>query len=155
DYKSYVELNYAPNTSNHNLIALRGLFDYAGMSDVSSSIKIKNLANQNDTKWVERTDVQKLYHEIEIHSKWNDARKAMNRAIVTILVNCGLRVAELSDLKRSDVLPELGLINVRNGKGNKFRRVPFGEKTSNIIGEWLTYHDGESDYLFYSQRSPQ
>lgn len=155
DYKFYIEKKFAPSTSNHNLIALRGLFEFVGMDDIAKSIKLKAVANQNETKWLDRSDINKLLHEIEIHPKWNVQRKAMNYAIMALLVNCGLRVAEVVDLRIDDVSFDSGLITVRNGKGNKYRRVPFGEKTTNIINEWVSYHKGQSEYLFYSQRSPR
>lgn len=155
DFKSWIENKFAPTTSNHNLIALKGLFEYAGLNDIASAIKLKSIAAQNETKWLERDEINKLFHAIEVHSKWKDDRKSLNRAIVAVLVNCGLRVAELVDLKRDDILLEAGLINVRNGKGNKARRVPFGDKTRSILNEWLAYHNGTSAFLFYSQRAPQ
>lgn len=71
------------------------------------------------------------------------------------MVNCGLRVAEVADLKVIDILLDSGLLIVRSGKGDKYRHVPLGIKTRTILQAWLNHHGGVSPYLFYSQRDPQ
>lgn len=50
---------------------------------------------------------------------------ARNRAMLEILYSSGLRVSELTELKRANVYPDLGFLRVV-GKGNKERLVPIG-----------------------------
>jgi site-specific recombinase XerD len=169
DFKSYLESRIdrrtgkqlAPNTINQNLIALKSLFLFAKRNGVNfrsepiSAIKLKSIASQNDIRWLTRQEVNQIMHAIDVLERTGEKRKALYKAIVAILVNCGLRVEELSDLRLSDVVLDSGLVIVRSGKGGKYRHVPFSVKTRDILEKWLDHHGGKSPYLFYSQRSSQ
>lgn len=171
DFKAFLESRISrktgkplsPNTINQNLIALKSLFTYLKgqgvtfRSDPISAITLKPIASQNDYRWLTRQEVNQILHEIEMLKRTGEKRKSMYKAVVAILVNCGLRVEELSDLLLTDVLLESGLVIVRKGKGEKYRHVPFSVKTREILQRWLAYHEGadRSPYLFYSQRSQQ
>lgn len=171
DFKAFLESRISrktgkplsPNTINQNLIALKSLFTYLKSkgvtfrSDPISAIKLKPIASQNDYRWLTRQEVNQILHEIEMLKRTGEKRKSMYKAVVAILVNCGLRVEELSDLLLTDVLLESGLVIVRKGKGEKYRHVPFSVKTREILQRWLAHHEGvvRSPYLFYSQRSQQ
>jgi integrase/recombinase XerC len=169
DFKSFLETRVSrktgkplsPYTINQNLIALKSLLLYlkgTGVnfrSDPISAIKLKPVASQNDYRWLTRQEVNQILHAIEMMEHTSEKRKAMYKAIVTIFVNCGLRVEELSDLLLTDVLLDSGLIVVRSGKGDKYRHVPFSVKTRDILQRWLVHHGGKSPYFFYSQRGPK
>lgn len=156
DYKQYVESRYKPATSNNRLIILKGLLEqHTGgfKANPIPAIQLKAVATQNATKWLERDDIPKLFHAIDIMARTSDNRKTMYRAIIGILVNCGLRVSEIVALKVKHVDTKGGLLFV-NGKGNKSRTVPYGDKTRELLNEWLDVHNG-GEYLFYSQRTLQ
>ncbi|GIO38835.1 tyrosine recombinase XerC [Paenibacillus antibioticophila] len=169
DFKSFLESKVdaktkrqlAPTTVNHYLIALRSFLLFARgrgvvfKSDPVAAIKLKVIANQNETKWLTNEEIAKISHVIELLKHAGEKRKALYKAIFAILVNCGLRVAEVADLKVSDVLLDSGLLIVRSGKGKKYRHVPLGVKTRAIIQAWLDHHNGHSPHLFYSQRDPK
>lgn len=161
DYKAFLELKYKPATSNQALIALKNLLEYGeskGVQFVTSplpSIKLKAVAQQNETKWLERSDIPKLFHAIDVMKRTSSVRRAMYRAIVGVLVNCGLRVSEVVALKVDDVNMRGKMIYVRSGKGDKYRKVPFGAKTAMLFNEWLSVHDNENEFMFYTERSPQ
>ncbi|WP_080832411.1 tyrosine-type recombinase/integrase [Cohnella massiliensis] len=150
---------FAPATINQNLIALRTLLVFAGTlgvqfrSDPISAIKLIPVAKQNETRWLNQDEVAKIFHAIELLKRTSDKRKALYKAVVSVLVNCGLRVDEAANLMLTDVILQSGLIVVRSGKGGKYRHVPFKQKTKNTLERWLSYHDRKSPYLFYSQRS--
>lgn len=169
DFKSFLESKVdaktkrqlAPTTVNHYLIALRSFLLYArGLgvqykSDPVPAIKLKLIANQNETRWLTNDEVMKISHIIELLSFAGEKRKTLYKAVFAILVNCGLRVSEVACLKIADVLLDSGLMIVRSGKGGKFRHVPLGVKTRTIVQAWLNHHEGASPYLFYSQREPR
>ncbi|WP_080837063.1 tyrosine-type recombinase/integrase [Cohnella massiliensis] len=169
DFKSFLESRtdrrtgkqLAPNTINQNLIALKSLFVFVKgkgvnfRSDPISAIKLKPIASQNDYRWLTRHEVNQILHAIEMLERTGEKRKAMYKAVVAVLVNCGLRVEELSGLRLTDVVMDSGLIVVRSGKGGKYRHVPFNVKTRDILQKWLAHHGGNSPFLFYSQRSQQ
>ncbi len=60
-----------------------------------------------------------------------------DRLIVELLYASGLRVSELADLELRHVDLEERMLLVR-GKGDKERRVPFGNAARAAIGNWLT-----------------
>lgn len=169
DFKSFLESRtdrrtgkkLAPNTINQNLIALKSLFVFLksnGLnfrSDPISAIKLIPIASQNDYRWLKRQEVNHILHAIEMLKRTGEKRKAMYKAVVIILVNCGLRVEELSELMLVDVVLDSGFLVVRSGKGGKYRHVPFNSKTRDILKLWLAHHGGVSPFLFYSQRSQQ
>ena len=78
---------------------------------------------------------------------------ARNRAIITILLQSGLRNSELRALTLSDLDFERGTITVRHGKGDKSRLAPFPALSREAVKEYLTsgYRPSdapESAYLF-------
>ena len=81
-----------------------------------------------------------------------------NLAIIEMLYSCGLRVSELSNLKISNLALEQEFICVF-GKGDKQRLVPIGERSIDIVKDWINdrmemdnVKDNERDYLFLSNR---
>ena len=63
---------------------------------------------------------------------------ARNRAIITILLQSGLRNSELRALTLSDLDFERGTITVRHGKGDKSRLAPFPALSREAVKEYLT-----------------
>jgi integrase/recombinase XerD len=58
-----------------------------------------------------------------------------DKLIIYILIDCGLRVSELINLKLSDVGDSYLII--RHGKGDKARQVPFGDTTGKHLRRYL------------------
>lgn len=59
-----------------------------------------------------------------------------NRAMLEALYACGLRVSELTELKKSNVFLDIGFLKVI-GKNNKERMVPLGEVAAKYISLYL------------------
>lgn len=80
-----------------------------------------------------------------------------NRAILETLYSCGLRVSELTNLKRSELYMEEGFIKVE-GKGSKQRLVPISPKAIHEIRLYfidrnqIKIKKSYEDYLFLSRR---
>jgi len=81
-----------------------------------------------------------------------------NKAMLETLYSSGLRVSELTGLKKSNLHTELGLLRV-TGKGNKERLVPIGSiaiKQIRIYEEAYRCHlnikPGHEDFLFLNRR---
>ncbi|MCL2073803.1 MAG: site-specific tyrosine recombinase XerD [Marinilabiliaceae bacterium] len=66
----------------------------------------------------------------------NKAEGQRNKAIIETLFGCGIRVSELINIKISNMFLDMGFIKVE-GKGNKERFVPIGEKAINEINIYL------------------
>lgn len=65
---------------------------------------------------------------------WWDFR---DRAIISLMRDTGMRVTEASMLKVADVDTIERLITITASKNNKYRRVPFTERTARFIGMYL------------------
>lgn len=146
----------AKSTVNRKIQSLRTLYAILREQGVIESnptekVKSKKVAKQNETKWLDREQVRSIFKAID-NAKQGESKTAQQRAIISILVNCGLRVQELCDIKMNDIDWEAGLLSV-NGKGGKFRRVPFNSGTKRNIMKWLQYRNIDGEYLFNTERS--
>lgn len=80
---------------------------------------------------------------------------ARNRAIITLLIQSGMRNSELRALTLADLDFERGVITVRHGKGDKARTVSFPDLSQEAVKEYLTTECRPADatpddYLFGS-----
>lgn len=88
-----------------------------------------------------------------------DPIKIRNRLIVSIFLDCGLRLSELVGLKISDV-HQSDRYFIVSGKGNKQRLVPFGEVVEFHLREYLSwrlkqqYRNTVSDALIIKVSTP-
>ena len=72
-----------------------------------------------------------------------------NRAIVAVLLFCGLRRAEVAGLATSDVDLRSGWLKVRNGKGGRPRSVPLVREVGDALRDWLEFRPAvDHDCLF-------
>ncbi|PZX54715.1 integrase/recombinase XerD [Algoriphagus ratkowskyi] len=81
-----------------------------------------------------------------------------NRAILEMLYSSGLRVSELTELKKGQVFEDVGFLRVI-GKGNKERLVPIGKdalKYLNIYKDEVRVHQaiakGHEEFVFLNRR---
>ncbi len=75
-----------------------------------------------------------------------------NKAIVSVFLDTGLRVAELTNLSVDDVNMDDGSILVKRGKGNKQRMVRVGTKAQKALWKYMTiYRHGNTDRLFINR----
>ncbi|PWS29000.1 site-specific tyrosine recombinase XerD [Pedobacter yonginense] len=80
-----------------------------------------------------------------------------NKAIIEVLYGCGLRVTELTELKISNLYPQIEFIKVL-GKGNKERLVPIGGVALKFIDLYLkevrvhmNIKKGNEDFIFLNR----
>lgn len=63
-----------------------------------------------------------------------------NRACLTTIYACGLRISEAINLQLPDIHSSRGLIHVRNGKGSKDRYVPLPPRTLHMLRSFWKSH---------------
>ncbi|MFD2287754.1 site-specific tyrosine recombinase XerD [Pedobacter petrophilus] len=80
-----------------------------------------------------------------------------NKAILEVLYGCGLRVTELTELKISNLFPQIEFIKVI-GKGNKERLVPIGSVALKLLDLYMnqvrvhmTIKKGNEDFIFLNR----
>ena len=92
--------------------------------------------------------------EAEINRLLRSASKSRNplrdSAIMSVLLDSGLRASELSDLRLADVRLSERTALVRCGKGGKTRTVAFGRSSAQALWQYLRQeeHRDAEDYLF-------
>jgi integrase len=90
----------------------------------------------------------------EVRKLVKAAPRLRNALIIKLLYSTGVRRDELASIKLDDINSEDRIIDIREGKGNKFRRVPYPQSLDRIMRMWVgRYRDGhpnakESEYLF-------
>ncbi len=60
-----------------------------------------------------------------------------NRALITVMYRCGLRVSEALDLRASEVNPANGTVHVLRGKGGKARVVGLDDGGMALLQRWM------------------
>jgi site-specific recombinase XerD len=71
-----------------------------------------------------------------------------NRAIIAVLLFCGLRRQELVNLKLSDIDLRSRWLKVRRGKGGKGRSIPLAPEAAEAIKDWLEFRpEVDHEYL--------
>jgi integrase/recombinase XerC len=91
------------------------------------------------------------------HWGWRDIR---NLALFSLLLDSGLRVSEVVNVRLVDLDLKGGIVFVNKGKGSKQREAPFGLRVRGDLNLWLSWRkkilmaegDPGRDYLFLSHR---
>lgn len=73
-----------------------------------------------------------------------------HRAIICLMFDCGLRVGEVINLKISDIDQSNMLLNIRQGKGRKDRKVKFTSVLYSVLMDYYNEYLPE-EYLFNGQ----
>lgn len=160
-YRIYLEKQGAkPATINRRLQALRTFFAFLQKKGIvnanpASEVKTKSIAKQNETKWLERYQVKAIFEAIDRQERSSEYRSILQRVILSVLVNCGLRVQELCDLKLDDLDFDRGIMVVYSGKGAKYRQVPLNKATERALRKWFIHRKTDGEYVFHSERSPK
>ncbi len=75
------------------------------------------------------------------------AQGIRNRALLGVLLDTGVRLSEVANIRLKDVFIEDRLMIVR-GKGSKTRHVPFGLGTQEYLEEWLEIRPSDMETIF-------
>jgi len=132
--------------------ALRTFFSWLEREGLIPESPFKNLKNPKvDKKVIKALTPDEVKRLLKVCSG-KTALDARNKAIVCILLDCGLRVSELASLTLDDVSPDTGVITVRYGKGGKQRLVHMGEQTQKVLWRYVSiFRRGKSDQLFLNR----
>ena len=155
EYRRYLlNLKLSPATVNQRLAALKALFRWArrkglvesNPTEVVNGVRKPKLA----PKWLSKAEERRLLRAVQRSGNKRDT------ALITFMLNTGLRVGEVATLTLGDV--ELGerkgAVHVRAGKGVKARTVPLNAEVRRALREYLAVRSGDADDapLFLGQR---
>ncbi len=166
-----VRAKLKPSSINANLAALRALGTFiseqTNSADPSAKLRGIETTRQHAPKSLTRQELFKLQRALD-HRRAHAERSGhalewvvRDEAVIALLLNTGLRVAELCSLDVGDVIVNSrgGRVIVRNGKGRKQRDVPLNANVRSSLRLWLAERERiavtDPDALFltkYHQR---
>jgi integrase/recombinase XerD len=128
--------------------ALKSLFSYlveAGLWDYNPVNQIRRISIKHRERALpSREAIDKLLHA-HTYRKCDDNRFKM---VVTLLLDCGLRISEAASIRKADIDFSQSEIKVM-GKGGKERTVPISPITAQLLNAYIA-QDGRSEWLFPS-----
>jgi len=154
-----LERGNSPQTRNTRLAAIHAFFRFVAFREPSCTALAQQIM-AFPMKRFKRKEVQFLTHaEMEEllaapgTKTWLGRR---DRTLLLVALQTGLRVAELANLRRQDVVLETGPHIRCFGKGRKERCTPLRKESVEALRAWLKEHDcPPSGFLFPNTRGGQ
>lgn len=139
----------APTTKMRKIASIKHFFNY--LFEVREIIKVNpTLKLKPPKKPVRNPSYLSLDESVVLINSVNGNHKTRDLAILTIFLNCGLRVEEIVKIKISDIK---GSILTVKGKGNKEREVPLNEMCITAINNYVDERESvDNDTLFITER---
>ena len=146
----------SPRTRNARLSAIHSMFHFAALRHPEHAALIARVIAV-PTKRFDRAIVSYLTaEEVDAllaapdRSRWIGRR---DHALITLAIQTGLRVTELTSLSCQDVHLGTGANVKTSGKGRKQRATPLTKQTVAVLRPWLQERDGNPDQpLFPTSR---
>jgi integrase/recombinase XerD len=136
----------SPRTRNARLAAIHSMFRFAALRHPEHAALISRVIAV-PTKRFDRAIVSYLTREeadalinAPDRSRWIGRR---DHALLTLTIQTGLRVSELTALRCQDVHLGTGPHVQITGKGRKQRATPLTKHTVAVLREWLREHNGQ------------
>ncbi|MFC1950081.1 tyrosine-type recombinase/integrase [Chloroflexota bacterium] len=142
--------NLEPSTVQRYLITLKAFWRWAieegfAVDNPTARIRLAK-PQQKVVKGLSPDQLQVLLSALK-DMGFEDAR---NKAIVLILLDCGLRVSELANLRLEDVDMNRGILTVM-GKGSKQRLARMGLKTQKALWRYMMLRESPVSWLWLNQ----
>lgn len=153
DYTEYLSGAYAGKSPSHQIVTYSALKIFSRylkakgicVDDYMSYIKRPKFSESENTKdkrekgYMTRDELKMFLNEIKYSSK-EECWKKRDYAMATVLLNTGIRCAELNKLDLDDINFEDQSITVL-AKGNKSRKIYLSDSTMNNLKEWIDYRN--------------
>jgi site-specific recombinase XerD len=145
-----------PRTRNLRLTAIRSFFRYAAFEAPAYSAQIQRVLSMHGKRYnrtligfLTRPEVNALLAAPDQRT-WYGRR---DHALLLLAVETGLRVSEISGLKRENITLTSGAHVDVTGKGRKQRVTPFCKRTARVLRAWTREHlKCSSEALFPNAR---
>ena len=136
------------------LAALRSTLKYAFQNDLINENPLSFISNPKSNRKLPEVVSTNLILQIYELAEESEENSELVKVVFELLYGCALRVSELCDLKYSSVDMKRAQVRVL-GKGNKMRIVPIGEKSLQILSEYLLKNPVNSydDYLIRTKKN--
>ena len=147
-----IDSKYKPSTITRKILSIKYFLEWGWSTKrIKHRFPLPKLVKQMQSapKWLNRIEQNMLLRHIEQFASVRDV------VIFKVLINTGLRVQELCDLKWSDITiaERKGSLIVRNSKGEKYREIPLNKDARNAFNN-IDYktHAGSDEFIFSGQR---
>lgn len=150
----------AAATWNVRRAGLASLAEWIGDPSLMTGVAVQE-QEESPLRWLDDAEYGRLVRTLERLPKkaitaLQGERAIRDRALVSVMLFAGLRVSEVSGLRRADIDlgQRSGEIRVHQGKGEKFRKVPLMLATRRALTAWLDISTGEQVFAL-TNRSMQ
>lgn len=137
-----------------HLSSIRTLFNFLCRHELAKNNPAMGISAPRSAKRLPETMSTDQLNQL-LNTNSNDPLILRDIAAMELLYGCGLRLSELTGLNIEDIDWDQKTLIV-NGKGNKQRQIPFGEKASLALTGWLKQrpllNKSESNALLLSKR---
>jgi site-specific recombinase XerD len=143
-------------TRNVRLTAIRSLFSYAALRHPEHALVIQRVLAIPPKRFDKRIVTFLTAPEVDAliaapdPSRWEGRR---DRALMSLAIQTGLRVSELTGLNCGDVTLGAGANVACEGKGRKQRAVPLTSPVKALLQRWLSERAGRPDDPLFPTRT--
>lgn len=88
----------------------------------------------------------------DVISILNATKNPKHRLLLETIYGCGLRVSEATNLRKQDILPDEGLLFIRQSKGRKDRIIMLPKSLGSRLKSYIDARNDDNPYVFNSQR---
>lgn len=131
----------SPRSRNLRLTAIRSFFRYAAYEEPTHSAQIQRVLaipgkryDRVQIHFLSKPEIDALLNAPNCKT-WSGRR---DHALLLVAIQTGLRLAELTGLKRQDVMIGTGAHVRCFGKGRKERCTPLTKQSKTVLKSWLT-----------------
>lgn len=141
------ERNYKPASRKRISVSIKMFFKYAW----KKKLCIQDIASEIDAVKYVPSEREYLTEE-EALNFIKEIRHPVVKVLTTTLLYTGMRISEALSLTTEDVDLVNGWINVRNGKGNKTRKIPICKKLERELKDYMMWRV-ESEQFFATEKT--
>lgn len=145
DFKRHmIDEGKSPNTQRQTLTHLKAFFKHLSQNNEIIDNPVERIeavkTSKKAPKWLDKKQQNELDRKIR---KFGNIREL---AMVKLMLQAGLRVQELVDLRRNDIVisERKGFVTVRDGKHGKFREVPLNKDLRNTLTSYMEAYEGDT-----------
>ena len=145
------DLQHKPASINRRMACLKSLIKWGRERGRVGSFDLPSKAEEviGPPKWLDRSG------ELLLVRTARDSRSRLKHTLIVVGLNTGLRVAELADLKWTDITmtDKGGQLIVRRGKGRKRRPVNINPPAKKALRDYgYTDNKGSDSHVFIGQK---
>jgi site-specific recombinase XerD len=149
DFLTFEAERNSAATANHSHVTLSAFFAFLGSEGFVQPNPMQNVEKPRRRKAVINTFTLEQVDAV-LSTCGKDFAGARDRALIVMLIDCGLRASEIAGLELDDVNWAEGTVLVL-GKGDKERVVPFGQATRQALTAYMSRRgDLDTKGLFVS-----